>query len=369
MKFKGYGRAHEWLMWCLVLLMCLVLWISHTYWNLHIDQRTRFGNIIFRSNLTEVVDIEEGEIHEVCMSFLYTGNTTAKVLEVKTGGDCGCTKLEVSALDLFPNENYTLSLTYDSHGQSEGMKETKVFIRIAEEGKEQIVDFSLPLRVHRRIILSPQTVNLGEIGASTMIDKTIQIKIVGDYDCRKIKAVSSVDTLRAEIIPLSRQQRGQTEDFVFADLRITGSIPPKGDRIKEYISLTLPNFSGNFKNLDKYLSVQLYGMAETRMRIVPATLFLSFLEIGTKKDIDFIIITCSGSSVEILDIRCDDKGVFTKSNEVKQPDGRIHVSGSVVLNEKAVHDTSLNLTVVFRLDGEEIKQELPCVYLINKEEL
>ena len=134
MRFKGYGRA-QWMVPCIVLLMILSNWIYNTYWNPHIDRCSKFGNITFQSDLTDVTDVEEGEITGVRLPFFYTGNTTAKVLEVKAEGDCGCTKLEISSHDLFPGDKHTLELTYDSRGQSEGMKEVKVFFEIINTTK------------------------------------------------------------------------------------------------------------------------------------------------------------------------------------------------------------------------------------------
>ena len=323
------------------------------------------GNIAFQIDTSAFIDIEEGEIFSADVPFTYIGSKAAKVISVKSGGDCNCTKLNLSAEELLPGQNYSLTFDYDSRGQSEGFKETKIFLSYSEEEEEQVAILTLPFHIYRRIILDSQSIYLGAIGESTAIDKTIQIKIVGDYDCQKIKAFPSTDSLLAEIIPLSNDH---TEGYVFVNLHITGTISPRDNRIYEQVFLTFPEFFGKEKNLN----VRLYGTLEERVRIVPATLFLGYLEIGVKKAIGFMVLSSPDDNVEIADIRLDDdeKGVFTTSEiGIRDNNGMIGIVGLVTLTEGAIHDTSLTLNVVFLLNGERIEQELPCVYLVNKEKL
>lgn len=174
----------------------------------------------------------------------------------------------------------------------------------------------------------------------------------------------SIDTFRTEIIPLPNQQHYHAEKYVSAHLRITGGFSPTLERVDEQVCLTFPEFFGK----EKCKIVRLYGVLESKIRIVPTTLFLGFVEVGEKKEMSFFV-DGSYDEIEIVNIRLEEKGVFTKSDEIRMPNGKVQVVGSVVLNEEAIKDTSLKLKIVFLLDNERFEQELSCVYLVNKEKL
>jgi hypothetical protein len=159
------------------------------------------NNIIFQFDTTSMIDVEEGEIITVNIPFIYTGNKTAKFLSIK--GDCSCTELKVSEQEFFPKCKYFLDLKYDSRGQSDGVRETKVVLQFLEEDSPRFASFSVPFQIHRRIILDSPTINLGVVNESAIIDKTVQIKIAGTYDFQKIKLSSSSNELLTEIVPLS----------------------------------------------------------------------------------------------------------------------------------------------------------------------